>query len=145
MENKTKYYICKCVAGHVGIHSYLPISIPIKANSAKEAADKAKTKPRVKKNRKGVVLETREVTYTEFLRQYAINDENPYFKCHSIQEQRQLCNLDGMLEYDDYYDAKTYNNSKDSRFDRIKRKRRMEELKYNLDSDYVSESNNIYD
>ena len=141
MDSTIKYYICQCMMGHVGKHNYIPMELPIKASSAKDASKIAMTKPRVKKNRKGVVLETREVSYTEFLNQCFKNNNNPYFQCHSIQEQRMPCNLDDYILYDDYYDEKSYESNKDSRFDRIKRKKRLEELKYGINR---ASKKNIY-
>ncbi len=134
MEITTKYYIVTCKGGHVGRHYYLPIELPIIASSAKEAADIAKGMPRVKKNRDDVILNVNEVSYLEYQNQCNINLNDPYFKCHNIQEQRLYCYLSDRLVYDDYNDEKSYDDNKDSRNDRIKRKKRIEELRY----DYVS-------
>lgn len=145
MESTTKYYICLCRGGHVGIHNYIPIKLAIIASSAKEASEKAKTKPRVKKNRKGSVIETKEVSYTEFINQYNSNNDNPYFKCHSTQDQRLFCNLDSELVHDEYYDEVDYNLNKDSRFDRIKRKKRLEELRFGNKTKKMSSKGNFYE
>jgi hypothetical protein len=44
------YYLVLCKHGHVGRNKYLPIAIPVKANSLKEAAQLAKTRGGVKRH-----------------------------------------------------------------------------------------------
>jgi len=47
-----RYYLVKCKFGHVGRDKYLPLEIPVYANSAKEASLKAKRVKGVKRDHK---------------------------------------------------------------------------------------------
>ena len=91
MENKYYTVIAKC--GHVGRKNYIPIKFAVVAESGKEAAKKVRQFPRVKRNHKDAILDVRCITLEEFLEIKEINDNDPYLKCHSRQEQKQIVNL----------------------------------------------------
>ena len=61
-----KYYAVTCKCGHVGKHTYMPITFPIKASDGKEAARVARTFPRVKHDKKDAILDVREIDYEEY-------------------------------------------------------------------------------
>ena len=92
METK-KYYevIAKC--GHVGRKNYIPVKFAVVAESGKEAAKKVRQFPRVKHDHKDAILDARCITLEEFLEIKEINNNDPYLKCHSRQEQNQIVNL----------------------------------------------------
>ena len=92
METK-KYYevIAKC--GHVGRKNYIPVKFAVVAESGKEAAKKVRQFPRVKHNHKDAILDVRCITLEEFLEIKESNDNDPYLKCHSRQEQNLIVNL----------------------------------------------------
>ena len=91
MENKYYTVIAKC--GHVGRKNYIPIKFAVVAESGKEAAKKVRQFPRVKHNHKDAILDVRCITLEEFLEIKEINENDPYLKCHSRQEQNLIINL----------------------------------------------------
>jgi hypothetical protein len=73
-----KYYfkvLTKC--GYVGRHRHMPIYFPIIAESRKEAAKIARTKPRVKKEHKDAILEVVQITKKEYEKIKEDNNFNP--------------------------------------------------------------------
>ena len=92
METK-KYYevIAKC--GHVGRKHYIPVKFAVVSKSGKEAAKKVRQFSRVKHDHKDAILDARCITLEEFLEIKEINNNDPYLKCHSRQEQNQIVNL----------------------------------------------------
>ena len=92
MEVKSYYeVIAKC--GHVGRKNYIPVKFAVVAESGKEAAKKVRQFPRVKHNHKDAILDVRCITLEEFLEIKESNDNDPYLKCHSRQEQNLIVNL----------------------------------------------------
>lgn len=76
-----KYYLVKCKFGHVGRDKYLPLNIPVIANSLKEASRKAKTFRGVKKDHKDWCLEGPiEISYEEFIYENMIFYNDNYFE-----------------------------------------------------------------
>ena len=59
----------------------------IKAFDGKEAARIARRIPRVKHDHKDAIRDVIEISNSQFLIGIKINDEDPYFKCSSKQEQ----------------------------------------------------------
>ena len=88
-----KYYMVIAKCGHVGKKNYIPIKFAVVAESGKEAAKKVRQFPRVKHNHKDAILDVRCITLEEFLEIKEINDNDPYLKCHSRQEQNLIVNL----------------------------------------------------
>ena len=87
LENK--YYSVKCKCGHVGANRfYIPIEFGVIATSKKEAAEKGRWIPRCKHHQKDCILDVKEITRNEFLELNERNRQDPYLRCHSIQEQR---------------------------------------------------------
>ena len=94
MKNEFEKYfmeIAKC--GHVGRKNYIPVKFAVVAESGKEAAKKVRQFPRVKHDHKDAILDVRCITLEEFLEIKEINDNDPYLKCHSRQEQNLIVNL----------------------------------------------------
>lgn len=94
MKNKFEKYfrvIVKC--GHVGKKNYIPIKFAVVAESGRDAAKKVRQFPRVKHDHKDAILDVRCITLEEFLEIKEINDNDPYLKCHSRQEQNLIANL----------------------------------------------------
>lgn len=83
MEEKKKYFLVTAMCGHVGKMRYVPKNFAVKANSASEAAQLAKTFPRVKRHRKDAILSCVEITHEQYLTQRAINRQDRYLnaKC----------------------------------------------------------------
>ncbi len=85
MESKLYRVTCKC--GHVGLDRFIRIDFPIMAENAHEATLAARWLPRVKHHKKDAVLECREIDFEEYQILQKINNEDPYLKCSSRQEQ----------------------------------------------------------
>ena len=137
METK-KYYevIAKC--GHVGRKNYIPVKFAVIAESGKEAAKKVRQFPRVKHDHKDAILNVRCITLEEFLKIKESNDNDPYLKCHSRQEQNQIVNLAERMVADLHNVKQTFD--KQARLDRvaykIKKTKILEKFSWE-DSDYV--------
>ncbi len=79
-----KYYLVKCKFGHVGRNKYLPIVIPVIANSVKEASKYARHTGGVKKDHKDWCLEEpKEVDIIEYRQAKVTFDSDIYFEKHS--------------------------------------------------------------
>lgn len=92
------YYKVKCKCGHVGRSHYIAIDFPVTASSGKEAAEIARRIPRCKHHHKDCVLEVTKISYEEYICIYKDNNEDPYLKCGSIQEQRDIDISDRLVE-----------------------------------------------
>ena len=77
----------KC--GHVGKNLYTEKAFAIKAENAKEAAAIARWIPRVKHHHSDAILSVVAIEIDRFNEIIESNNTDPYFTCHSIQEQRQ--------------------------------------------------------
>lgn len=81
--------IAKC--GHVGRNNYVLKSFAVEAGSAAEAAAVARSLPRVKHHQKDAIREVMEIDDARYLEILKMHRRDPYFRCHSIQEQREHC------------------------------------------------------
>lgn len=78
------YYLVKCKFGHVGRNKYLPLEIPILANSMKEASLIAKKVRGVKKNHKDWCLELpKVVSYEDYKKALETYRKDIYFEKHT--------------------------------------------------------------
>ena len=94
MKNEfEKYFMVIAKCGHVGRKNYIPVKFVVVAESGKEAAKKVRQFPRVKHDHKDAILDVRCITLEEFLEIKEINNNDPYLKCHSRQEQNLIDNL----------------------------------------------------
>ena len=94
MKNEfEKYFMVIAKCGHVGRKNYIPVKFAVVAESGKEAAKKVRQFPRVKHDHKDAILDVRCITLEEFLEIKEINENDPYLKCHSRQEQNLIVNL----------------------------------------------------
>lgn len=88
MDEK-RYFSVECKCGHTGSRAYyIPIKFAVIAENAKEAAKIGRWMPRSKHHHKDCVLSVLELSYEEYIELCDSNDNDPYLKCHSIQEQR---------------------------------------------------------
>lgn len=86
-----KYYSVKCKCGHADSKNYyIPVEFGVVATSKKEAAEKGRWIPRCKHHHKDCILEVKELSRSEFVELNKKNNQDPYLKCHSIQEQRTI-------------------------------------------------------
>lgn len=81
------YKVCaKC--GHVGRNKYVEKLFPVKAVTAQEAATKVRWFPRVKHNHKDAIRNVEEISFEEYSELKKLHDEDPYFSCKNVQDQR---------------------------------------------------------
>ena len=86
------YEVCaKC--GHVGKNSYVDVIFAVRAENGKEAARVARSFPRVKHHHKDAIRYVIQIDEARYWEIRKANDANPYFLCHSIQEQRRTCEI----------------------------------------------------
>ena len=103
MKNElNKYFMVIAKCGHVGKKNYIPIKFAVIAESGKEAAKKTRGYSRVKHNHKDAILDVKEVSYEEFLEIKEMNNNDPYLKCHSKQEQNKINGLEERMEIDNH-------------------------------------------
>ena len=102
MDSK-RYYSVECKCGHTGSRMYyVPIAFAVAAENGKEAAAKSRWFPRVKHHHKDCILDVKELDYVEYLMLLDENNNDPYLKCGSIQEQKYL-NIEERLVLDPHY------------------------------------------
>lgn len=85
--------IAKC--GHVGQNFYIDKVFAVMAETGKDAAEKVRYMPRVKHHHKDAIRSVEEISIKEFWKLKRIIDEDAYFSCHNIQDQRKIV-LDGV-------------------------------------------------
>ena len=118
MKNEfEKYFMVIAKCGHVGKKNYIPVKFAVIAESGKEAAKKVRQFPRVKHDHKDAILDVRCITLEEFLEIKEINDNDPYLKCHSRQEQNLIVNLDERMVADLHNEKQAFD--KQARKDRV--------------------------
>ena len=81
--------IAKC--GHVGKNHYILRTFAVEAASASEAAAITRRMPRVKHDHKDAIRSVAVIGDARFLEIMEMQRSDPYFRCHSIQEQRAFC------------------------------------------------------
>ena len=131
------YYEVVAKCGHVGRKHYIPISFAIKANDGKEAARVVRDYPRVKHNHKDAILDVFKISYERYLEIINDNNNDPYLKCHSRQEQERTCDLESRLVKDTHHIKKSYDEydrfgkvSFTTRKYKLKEKELLEESSY---------------
>lgn len=82
-----KFYEVKAKCGHVGKGYYYEGRFFVRAESGSMAANKIRYAPRVKHDHKDAILSVAEITYYEYVCGVIDMKENPYFYCHSVQQQ----------------------------------------------------------
>ena len=76
----------KC--GHVGRNHYVVKNFPVQASNGREAAKIARDLPRVKHHHKDAIINVEEITLSEYYLLIQQNCNDPYFRCHNVQDQR---------------------------------------------------------
>ena len=82
-ENKNFAVIAKC--GHCGNHYFIPIMFNVYCKDVQTAIELVKSYPRVKRDRKDVILDAFEISELESLFINAANDHDPYLRGYSIK------------------------------------------------------------
>ena len=86
-----RFFIVTSVCGHVGRGWGIDKDFAVAADSAKEAAQKARQIPRVKHDMKMAIRNVREVDKKGYDEQILRNREDPFFSCSAKREQKYLC------------------------------------------------------
>lgn len=86
-----KYFAVTVKFGHVGKGKCIIKTVPIKADSGKDAAYQARWMPRAKHHNKHAIISVKKIDLEAYL--LLMNDKSfdPYFQCKNIQEQRSVC------------------------------------------------------
>lgn len=84
-------YEVQAKCGHVGKNMYTLKTFAISASSRAEAAALVCNLPRVKHHHRDAILRVVEIDWDRYHEIQQFNRQDPYFQCHSIQEQRHLC------------------------------------------------------
>ena len=95
-----KYFSVTAKCFHVGKCNCIWIDYPVAAESAAEAAQKAKTFKRVKRHHKDVIARVVEVTFEEFMSQISKNSVDPYLHCKNIQQQHLIEDINQRMQPD---------------------------------------------
>ena len=80
--------------GHVGRKNYARKTFAIEADSGKTAAKVVRGLPRVKHHHRYAIIDVEKVNYERYLEIIEANNADPYFHCHSVQEQRKYIDND---------------------------------------------------
>ena len=101
MTPNTKYYKVTAKCGHVGKMKYVPINFAVRAESASEAAQIARTFPRVKKQLWDAIIASVEISKKEYKELIKINSKDPYLNCRSPKDQTSIIDLeDRIVEFE---------------------------------------------
>ena len=140
MSDTKNYYevIAKC--GHVGRKKYIPIKFAVIAENGKEAAKIVRKIPRVKHNHKDAILYVKKICYEEYQEIIETNNKDPYLKCNSRHEQKQIDNLSERLK-EDLHNQNTIIYNKKNRIDRISYKNKKSKI---LEKLLLEELHNVY-
>ena len=86
-----KYFAVTVKFGHVGQHKCIIKTVPLTAESGKEAAYLARWMPRVKHHDKHAIIDVKEIDLEAYFILVIEKSLDPYFQCKNIQEQRNEC------------------------------------------------------
>lgn len=96
------YFAVETKCGHVGKDKCIFIWFAVKAENGKAAAAKAREYKRVKHHHKDAIRQVRAISLEEYIGLRIENENDPYLQCKNIQQQRELDNLEGRIEADEY-------------------------------------------
>lgn len=117
--------------GHFGRNNYYEGVVYIRANTAKEAALYVRWLPRVKHHHKDAILSVEKIDYQQYWQGRAAMRSNPYFWCHSIQEQNAMCQNLYPLTKTEISSNEKYKNIEDGKIKRnLLRKVQRKQDKY---------------
>ena len=86
-----KYYEIKAKTGHVGRNNFYVATFYVYGINGREAAEFVRKLPRVKHHDKQAILSVKEISQRDYKAGKEKTRRDPFFFCHSIQEQRILC------------------------------------------------------
>ena len=86
-----RYWKVEAKCGHVRKNKYIIKAFHVQAANGSEAAEIVRWKPRVKHHDKAAIQNVTEITKAEYETGLRFQMNDPYFKSHSVQEQRAQC------------------------------------------------------
>ncbi len=108
-----KYFKVTVKFGHVGKSNFYKGNLYIKAESKKEAAEKARHCPRVKHDHKDAILQVEEIDKDTYLNGLEKNRAIKYFSCYNVQEQRECyCEIEDSIFKENDVECKYVRHSK---------------------------------
>ena len=105
IQMKSKFFRVTCKCGHVGRQFFVRVDFPVNADSGKEAAEIARSIPRVKHDHKDAILNCVEIDYEEYQIIQKINNNDPYLKCKNPQEQSHIYGFADRLEVEPRFEV----------------------------------------
>ena len=121
-----KHYKVKTKCGHVGNRKFIIEWFAIKADSKSDAAKKAKTLPRVKKQLKNCIDEVVEINKEEYMELIEQNNKDPYF----LARRRRDVDLTTLLPFIEELPFRSFKRTFSERLERISYLRRKEKECY---------------
>ncbi len=108
-----KYFMVTVKFGHVGKSNFYKGNLYIKAESKKEAAEKARYCPRVKHDHKDAILNVEEIDKDSYREGLEKNRAIRYFSCYNVQEQREcFCEIEDYIFKENDVECKLARHSK---------------------------------
>lgn len=93
-----KYFKITVKFGHVGKSNFYKGYLYLKAESKKDAAEKARYSPRVKHDHKDAILNVEEIDKDLYFEGLEKNRAIRYFSCYNVQEQREcFCEIEDSI------------------------------------------------
>ena len=87
----TNYYAVTAKFSHVGRNKTIIKTVAVKAESGKDAAYRVRWMGRVKHHAKDAIIDVKAISQEEYELLRECVNEDPYFSCSNIQEQRLEC------------------------------------------------------
>ena len=113
MEANMKYFKVTVKFGHVGKSNFYKGNLYIKAESRKDAAEKARYCPSVKHDHKDAILNVEEIDKDLYFEGLEKNRAIKYFSCYNIQEQREcFCEIEEAIFKENDVECKQVRHSK---------------------------------
>ncbi|WP_026391855.1 leucine-rich repeat domain-containing protein [Haploplasma modicum] len=92
-KNGNNHFLVTVKCGHVGRNMYMPITYAVMAENAKEAVEKVRSFPRVKRDHKDFVLKVEMVNVDKYQQQIETNNNDPYLKIKRKADQNKILHL----------------------------------------------------
>lgn len=86
-----KYFEVYALFGHVGKGKYVIRPVYVKAENGRKAAEMARVFPRVKHDVPEAIQSVKEISYEEYYEGIKQKNQDPFFTCKNVQEQRMFC------------------------------------------------------
>jgi len=120
-------YSVKAMFGHVGRSNGIIKEVAVLAENGKEAANKVRWMSRVKHNRKDAIQDCKKISWEEYVAIKERTANDPFFKCHSKQEQDLLCgDMTSQIISLKHDEPINFNEKRDDKIKFMKRKQKIQ-------------------